>query len=141
MHRTQQKNRRTIPNHYCGEWWSSFLLLFTGIYMLIYVTGGAIFPHSFIDGFKAVCPSCSWKTSLIIIGIIQVLSLLYNSYKGRLFSSFFASFLFIWGMLNMLIYARYWHIGVMMWGLFALVNLYTMAKLLSGIIHNYEYNL
>ena len=53
-------------------------------------------------------------------------------------ASFLAASLFIWGMLNMLVYERHWHFGIVAWGTFALVNLYTLARILAGKVERYR---
>ena len=55
-----------------------------------------------------------------------------GSFRWRGVASFFAASLFIWGVLNMLVYERHWHFGIVAWGTFALVNLYTLARILAG---------
>lgn len=135
--------RRHHKYHHCHlmEWWSSILLILIGFDAFFHFMADHILHISFINGFKAVFPVHAWEGSFVLIGIIQFISLTYRSFGGRAVASFFASSLFIWGVLNMMVYGRQWHVSLMVWGLFALVNLYTLAKILAGIKQVYEYNL
>ena len=135
--RRHQKHR----NHCLGEWWSSILLVMTGIYALAYFMAGNIFHCSFVNGFRAILPACIWEGSFILTGTLQLVSLMCGSFRWRGVASFLAASLFIWGVLNMLVYERHWHFGIVAWGTFALVNLYTLARILAGVIRDYEYSL
>lgn len=137
----ENKQHQKHRNHCLGEWWSSILLVMTGIYALAYFMAGNIFHYSFINGFRAILPAYIWEGSFILTGTLQLVSLMCRSFRGRGVASFFAASLFIWGVLNMLVYERHWHFGIVAWGIFALVNLYTLARILAGVIRDYEYSL
>lgn len=117
-------------DHWFAEWWSSVFLLAVGIYGL-YQQNSFIIQQSFIDGFLQFMPAKIQELLFISAGLLQFFMLRCDYLIGRGLASFYASSLFIWGFLNILIYGQ-WHFSLVAWGVFASINLYACPELLEG---------
>lgn len=119
--------------HWFAEWWSGILLIIIGIY-------GYYFPShvgmsvNVLEAFTKIIPEYVLKIAFFSCGIIQLISLLYESPIWRAISAFFASFLLIWGTLNVIVYdGSQWHFSIVAWGIFSAINLFALARILSGV--------
>ncbi|WP_233335908.1 hypothetical protein [Commensalibacter sp. M0355] len=126
--------------HWFAEWWSAILLLSAGIYVLIIPESEILHPF-FIQGYLKIISNQVWYSLFIFIGFVQFAALSYESLLGRAIAAFFASTMFIWETLNNFVYGSQSHFCLFAWGIFALINLYALTRILSGVEQVYEYNL
>lgn len=130
--------KKTIKHdHWSAEWWSGLVLISGGIYGLLYPQQDAL-DASFAYGFTRFLPCNMWQTLFILVGCLQLSMLRKESLWGRAWASFCACSLLGWGTLNIFFYSD-WHFSVIAWGAFALINLYALARITTGIEQKYEY--
>lgn len=122
------------------EWWTTFLLLSMGIFAVL-KPGSKMIHQFFLGAYLTNIPDQLWQSLFTLIGFVQFGVLLLESFIGRVIASFLASVLFIWGTLTIVVYGLQWHFNLIAWGIFALINLYVLARNLSGVEQAYEYNL
>ncbi|CAI3951969.1 unnamed protein product [Commensalibacter communis] len=123
-------------DHWFAEWWSSILLMIVGVYGLC-VPNSLIIHQSFINGFLKVLPFDVWQWLFIGFGLFQFTALRCESMIGRGVAAFFASSLLIWGTLNVAFYGRC-HFSLVAWGIFAVINLYALARIMTRVEKRYE---
>lgn len=128
----KHRKRFYYHEHWFAEWWSAMLLIITGSYAFT-MPNATILHRSFVDGFVRILPVYLWESLFILVGIIQLFSLLCESFVGRGMAAFFATTLFIWGFLNILVYSQQWHVSLIAWGVLAVLNLYALSRILTGM--------
>lgn len=123
--------------YWFAEWWSGILIVCAGIYGEFFPQS-ELFHKSITDGFIVFLPAYFWQIVFITCGLMQLCSLLSENIIGRGIAAFMAAFLLIWGTLNIFFYGQQWHFSQLAWSVFAVINLYALARILAGIERDHE---
>lgn len=118
--------------HWFAECWSMLFLFSVGLYGLV-VPKIELLRDSYAHGFLNVLPDGIWQGLFMISATIQCVALFNESLYGRAIAAFMGSTLLIWGGLNVLIFGAGWHFSLIAWGAFALINLYALSRIMTGI--------
>lgn len=116
---------------------SAFLLILVSWYNVVFPDIG-IMQRSLNDGFGQILPAYLWPCVFMGIGLFQLWVVGSENCLVRTVSTFCASTLFLWGGLNIIVYSHDWHISLAVWGLFAMVNLHVLTRILQEMENAYE---
>lgn len=119
------------------EFFSAVILIFLGLSTMCSST--EVLSHdSLWEGFFNFFSCRLWFFLFLGCGGLQWIALLKESLYLRIASAFWASFVFLWGTLNIACYGYEWRLSLLAWMLFAMSNLCVLVQHTSKMEKKYE---